>query len=293
MKYNSVIQKVIEHIEIHLHEIISLETVAQLAGFSKYHFHRVFLNEVGVSVSEYVRYRRIANSANLLIYTNEKIIDIAFYYQFESQEAFTRAFKKYYNLPPGQYRKMMGKLTYSLEEKGMKNKEILKGWSLSGSHPFNYEMGIDREIVHKGKASGYLKAIAVKSQEEFSTMMQQFKADKYLGKRIRLSGFIKSKDVDGFCGFWLRIDNSFGDVLQFDNMSNRPIVGNTEWNHYAIILDIPESSASISFGVLLSGNGQVWIDELKFDEVDKTIPTTNIDITQELLDEPTNLSFEE
>ncbi len=293
MKYNSVIQKVIEHIEIHLHEIISLETVAQLAGFSKYHFHRVFLNEVGVSVSEYVRYRRIANSANLLIYTNEKIIDIAFYYQFESQEAFTRAFKKYYNLPPGQYRKMMGKLTYSLEEKGMKNKEILKGWSLSGSHPFNYEMGIDREIVHKGKASGYLKAIAVKSQEEFSTMMQQFKADKYLGKRIRLSGFIKSKDVDGFCGFWLRIDNSLGDVLQFDNMSNRPIVGNTEWNHYAIILDIPESSASISFGVLLSGNGQVWIDELKFDEVDKTIPTTNIDITQELLDEPTNLSFEE
>lgn len=147
-------------------------------------------------------------------------------------------------------------------------------------------MGIDREIFHKGKASGYLKSVTVQSNGEFATMMQQFKADKYLGKRIHLSGFIKSKGIDGFCGFWLRMDDSFSNVLQFDNMGNRPITGDTEWNHYAIVLDVPENSASISFGVLLSGRGQAWIDELKFDEVDKNTPTTNIDLNDELLDEP-------
>ncbi len=58
---------------------------------------------------------------------------------------------------------------------------------------------------------------------------------------------------------------------------NRPIVNDTEWNHYYIVLDVPDNSAIISFGVLLSGRGKVWIDELEFEEVSKDTPTTNID----------------
>ncbi|MDQ0157511.1 helix-turn-helix transcriptional regulator [Robertmurraya andreesenii] len=293
MSYSPIIQKTIEYIEQNLHEELSLESVAQFAGFSKYHYHRIFQKEVGVTASEYIRYRRIADSANMLLYTDEKIIDIAFYYRFETQESFTRSFKKYYQLPPGQYRKIMSKLTIQREEVKLKNEQLLKGWQLSGSHPFNYQMGIDREIFHKGKASGFLKSVTVQSQGEFATMMQQFKAEKFLGKRIKLSGFIKTKDVGGFCGFWMRVDDALGDVLQFDNMSDRPVVGNSEWNHYSIVLDVPENSVVIAFGVLLSGNGQVWIDELKFEEVDKETPTTNIDFSADLLDEPTNLSFEE
>jgi len=293
MSYSSIIQKTIEFIELNLQEELSLEDVAQFAGFSKFHFLRIFQKEVGVTASEYIRYRRIANAANLLLYSEEKIIEIAFYYRFETQESFTRAFKKYYHLPPGQYRKFMGKLTMQKEDIHMKNEQLLKGWSLSGSHPFHYEMGIDRENVHKGKASGYLKSVTVESNEQFATMMQQFKAEKYLGKRIKFSGFIKTKDVEGYCGFWMRVDDSLGDVLQFDNMSDRPIVGSQEWNHYHIVLDVPASSAVIAFGVLLTGKGEVWIDELKFEEVDLQTPTTNINFTAELLDEPVNLSFED
>lgn len=293
MSYSPIIQKSIEYIEKNLHEELSLERIAQFVGFSKYHYHRIFHKEVGVTVSEYIRYRRIAKSANMLLYTDEKLIDIAFYYRFETQESFTRSFKNYYNVPPGQYRKIIGKLTLQREEIRLKNEQLLKGWKLSGSHPFNYQMGIDREIFHKGKASGFLKSITVQSQGEFATMMQEFKAEKYLGKRLKLSGFLKSKDVDGFCGFWMRVDDALHDVLQFDNMSDRPIVGNNEWNHYHIVLDVPENSAVIAFGVLLSGNGQVWIDELKFEEVDQQIPTTNIDFSADLLDEPVNLSFED
>ncbi|WP_313804322.1 AraC family transcriptional regulator [Cytobacillus sp.] len=293
MSYSPIIQKSIEYIEKNLHEELSLENVAQFAGFSKYHYHRIFLKEVGVTASEYIRYRRIAKSANMLLYTDEKIIDIALYYRFETQESFTRSFKKFYHLPPRHYRKLMSKLTLQKEEIRLKNEQLLKGWKLSGSHPFNYQMGIDRETFHKGRASGFLKSVTVHSQGEFATMMQEFKAEKYLGKRLKLSGFIKSRDVDGFCGFWMRVDDSLGDVLQFDNMGDRPIVGSNEWNYYHIVLDVPENSAVIAFGVLLSGNGQVWIDELKFEEVDQQTPTTNIDFSAELLDEPVNLSFEE
>lgn len=54
-----------------------------------------------MTVSEYIRYRRIANAANMLLYTDEKIIDIALYYRFETQESFTRSFKKYYDRRQG------------------------------------------------------------------------------------------------------------------------------------------------------------------------------------------------
>lgn len=293
MQYSQLIQKSIKYMEENLENDLSLESVAYFVNFSKYHFHRIFHKEVGVTVGEYIRYRRIANAANMLLYTNEKIIDIALCYRFETQESFTRSFKKYYQLPPGKYRKIIGSLTMKKEEIMLKNKQLLKGWQLSGSHDFNYQMGIDREVFHSGKASGFLKSISVKSEEEFGTMMQQFKADKYLGKRIKLSGFLKSKKVDGFCGFWMRVDDRLQDVLQFDNMSDRQIKGDTDWNHYSIVLDVPENSAVISFGVLLAGSGQVWIDALQFNEVDKSIPTTNIDFNVELLEEPINLSFGE
>ncbi|MCP1493586.1 AraC-like DNA-binding protein [Peribacillus frigoritolerans] len=293
MRYSPIIQKTIEYIENSLQDELSLKNIARFAGFSKFHYHRIFHKEAGVTVSEYIRYRRIANAANMLLYTDEKIIDIALYYRFETQESFTRSFKKYYDLPPGQYRKLVSKLTLQKEEMTMKNEQLLKGWNLSGSHPFNYQMGIDRETFHKGQASGFLKSVTAESKEEFATMMQQFKAENYLGKRMKLSGFLKSKGVDGFCGLWMRVDNALHDVLQFDNMGNRPIVNDTEWNHYYIVLDVPENSAIISFGVLLSGSGQVWIDELEFEEVSIDTPTTNIDYGCDLLDGPENLSFEE
>jgi hypothetical protein len=189
----------------------------------------------------------------MLLYTDEKIIDIALYYRFETQESFTRSFKKYYDLPPGQYRKLVSKLTLQKEEMTMKNEHLLKGWNLSGSHPFNYQMGIDRETFHKGQASGFLKSVTAESKEEFATMMQQFKAENYLGKRMKLSGFLKSKGVDGFCGLWMRVDNALHDVLQFDNMGNRPIVNDTEWNHYYIVLDVPKTVPSFHSGSFFQG----------------------------------------
>lgn len=151
MSYSTIIQESIAYIETHLPEELSLESMAKFAGFSKYHYHRIFQQEVGVSVSEYIRFRRIANSSNMLLLTDERIIDIAIYYHFESQESFTRSFKKYYQLPPGQYRKIMGKLTMQREEMKMKNEQLLKGWQLSGSHPSTIRWGLTGKPSIKGE----------------------------------------------------------------------------------------------------------------------------------------------
>ncbi|WP_370046800.1 helix-turn-helix domain-containing protein [Lysinibacillus sp. RC79] len=279
------------YVEENIHEPLTLENIARQSNFSKYHFHRIFQSSVGMTVTEYIRMRRLANASVALLHTSERILDIALYYQFESQESFTRAFKEVYKLPPGKYRRMMSDMIKNKEESNMETK--VKGWFLSGSNPFNYEMGIDHEVVHQGKASGYLKSKTVLDSTEFSTMMQTFKANQFIGKRIRLSCFISTENVDTYAGMWMRVDDTMEDVLQFDNMSNRPIKGNTNWNRYSIILDVPDQSAVISFGIILAGQGTVWADQFTFEEVNKSIPTTNLEVHGELLDEPVNLSFDE
>ncbi|MFD1739309.1 hypothetical protein ACFSCX_22775 [Bacillus salitolerans] len=65
-------------------------------------------------------------------------------------------------------------------------------------------------------------------------MMQDIIAGKYGGERIKVSRFLKAQDIHGFCGFWMRVDSSHGDVLQFDNMSDRPITERVNGNHYYI-----------------------------------------------------------
>ena len=104
--------------------------------------------------------------------------------------------------------------------------------------------------------------------------MQMFDADDYRGKRVRLSGYVKSELVEPWAGLWMRVDGPNGKMLSFDNMENRPIVGTTDWQKCEIVLDVPEDSAQIAIGIVLSGKGQVWLSNVQFEAVDSNVPTT-------------------
>lgn len=234
MTKHLVIQELIRFIEDNLDDQLSLSVLAEKSGYSKYHLHRIFKREVGISISEYVRNRKIAAASQLLLYTEISILDIALEFQFNSQEAFSRSFKNIYNLSPGKYRKLMSKMIIEQEDFKMENESSINGWILSGTHPYNYKMGIDNKVFHQGHSSGYLQSKNSASDNEFATMMQMFKPNKFEGKRVKLSCFIKTEDVENSCGMWMRVDNGLGDVLQFDNMADRPIRYTNGWNHYSI-----------------------------------------------------------
>jgi len=167
-----------------------------------------------------------------------------------------------------------------------------EGWILSGTHPADYEAGTDLHTTHHGKAAGYLRSKGEGTVEGFATLMQTFKANEYRQARWQLSGYMKTEAVDGWCGLWMRVDGHDHEIIQFDNMSDRPVNGTTNWTRYSIVLDVPQSSETISFGVLLTGKGSVWIDSLRFDEVSEQVPTTNMEQEAELPDHPVNLGFE-
>lgn len=106
------IQRAVDYIEHNLHTEIKLAAIAQAAGYSMYHFDKLFKYAVGDSVIEYVRKRRLTEAARDLVATSDRIIDIAVKYGFGSQQAFTLAFKANFNLPPAQYRRNKKQLSF-------------------------------------------------------------------------------------------------------------------------------------------------------------------------------------
>jgi hypothetical protein len=182
------------------------------------------------------------------------------------------------------------------------------GWFTAGSHPGDYAMTIDRAEKHGGAASATIRCTADPPAEGFGTLMQQCGAKPYGGKRLRVTGYAKSKDVEGWAGLWVRVDGLEKTSLAFDNMMKRPIKGSTEWTKYTIVLDVPEDAAVIAFGVLMGGKGQVWIDDLKFEAVGQDVEATGLEVAPQdfpaadreklresieaLPKEPRNLDFE-
>ncbi|MFM9331397.1 AraC family transcriptional regulator [Paenibacillus mesotrionivorans] len=91
---------VMEYIEANLDEDISYEKIAQLACCSTYHFQRMFPFITGITLSEYIRRRRLTLAAFELQTTKAKVIDVAVKYGYDSPEAFARAFKNLHGVMP-------------------------------------------------------------------------------------------------------------------------------------------------------------------------------------------------
>lgn len=169
----------------------------------------------------------------------------------------------------------------------------MKSWFMAGSHPQDYEAGIDSNVTYNGKNSGFIKSI-VEEAKGFGTLMQMFKADDYRNKRMRFAAVVKSEEIADWAGLWMRIDGpEQGKFLGFDNMQNRPIKGTTAWQNYEVVLDVPQESVAIAFGILLRGTGQAWLSDVHFEEVSTDVPVTSLSKGAQYLDGPGNLDFTE
>ncbi len=98
--------RAMDYIELHLTDKIEYEQLAKIVCCSVYHFQRMFSFMSGVSLSEYIRRRRLTLDAIELQNSNTKIIDIAMKYGYESPEAFSRAFKGMHGVAPKATRNM-------------------------------------------------------------------------------------------------------------------------------------------------------------------------------------------
>ncbi|PEV38867.1 AraC family transcriptional regulator [Bacillus thuringiensis] len=99
------IYKVQDYIESNIDSSLSIEKLADIAGFSKFHFHRIFKGIVDEPLSRYVNRLKLERATNLLIYRLDMTItDIAYHFGFTDSAVFSRTFKNYYGVSPSQYR---------------------------------------------------------------------------------------------------------------------------------------------------------------------------------------------
>ncbi|HEV7923503.1 MAG TPA: hypothetical protein VGR02_22185 [Thermoanaerobaculia bacterium] len=142
------------------------------------------------------------------------------------------------------------------------------GWLLAGSARESYLSGVDTAIKASGNGSGFLasKPGVDLHSEGFGTVLQRFAADAYRGRKVRFRARVRAQNVKGWAGLWMRVDGAGTPpaTLAFDNMADRAIVGTSDWTPYEIVLDVPGDSTNISIGILLAGQGQVWIDDGSF-----------------------------
>ncbi len=176
-----------------------------------------------------------------------------------------------------------------------------KGWVQNGSDPKAYEVGIDSTQPYKKPVSVYVKSLGPKTSEDkykFGGMMQMCRADSFRGKRLKFTGYVKTLDVAGTANLWFRVDGENGKILAFDNMSDRPIKGTTDWKEYSVVLDVPETATALAYGIFVSGSGAgtAWLNDVQLIEVGSGVKSTNMEDTNtyplnKVPDAPQNLDF--
>ncbi len=112
VEHQARILRVLVYIQGHLDDAISMETLARVAAYSPFHFHRVFRGMVGETVTEHVRRLRLERAAHRLKHGDAPIVRLAFEAGYETHEAFTRAFRSHFGCSPTEFRKVQQPVPY-------------------------------------------------------------------------------------------------------------------------------------------------------------------------------------
>jgi AraC family transcriptional regulator len=126
-------KQVLDYIDRHLDETLTVEQLSQVAHFSKFHFHRQFSQYCGISVGRYITLMRLKKASYRIVFNPlELIIDIALDAGFENPESFSRAFKHVFGQTPSAFRRAPEWAAWSAQYQspvkewryGMDNREV-------------------------------------------------------------------------------------------------------------------------------------------------------------------------
>ena len=121
------VNKVVQHIDRAVESAMTVDGLAQMFDVSTSHLSRIFREHTGVTLVEYINIKKVEESQYLLRFSDEKIADIALYFNFCNQSYYTRTFKKYTGKTPKRFRNNIAddyfKFTLPTEEKQLADSE--------------------------------------------------------------------------------------------------------------------------------------------------------------------------
>lgn len=146
-------------------------------------------------------------------------------------------------------------------------------WTLTGNKD-RYVLETDSSRQYEGQPVVFLRSVDT-VEKGYGGTKKILSATPFIGKRIRMSGYLRSADVIQRVGFWLRIDGGEpAEPMVFDNMNDRSVSGTTDWKKYEIVLDVPDEATNFNFGAVLRGPGRIWYSGIKFEVVGNEVPVT-------------------
>jgi hypothetical protein len=155
---------------------------------------------------------------------------------------------------------------------------IPPAWAGTIGASASYEIGLDRVDRHGGHAAAYLTGPLLFTQE-VAFFGQSVRADNYRGKRVRLSAWVKGRELTGpIAGIWMRVDGA-GVVTGYDDMGGRAETGTTDWHQIFVVLDVPANALGIVIGAMRQGGGTLLVDDMTLETVGLDVPTTNMFVT--------------
>ncbi|TCC96986.1 AraC family transcriptional regulator [Pedobacter hiemivivus] len=105
LEYIKRINDVLDYVEKNLDSALSLEHISERGNYSSFHFHRIFSAVIGETLNTFINRKRIEKIASiLLVGTTENLNQLAYRYGFNSDNSFSRAFKKYYGISPTDFK---------------------------------------------------------------------------------------------------------------------------------------------------------------------------------------------
>lgn len=120
-----------------------------------------------------------------------------------------------------------------------------------------YNFKLDSSVVKHGK---YAMSVTSKSSDVDFAAIACTISKTFAGEKVQLTGYLKTENVSGYAGFWVRIDGT----KAFYNMADQGIKGTNDWKEYTITLPYDGDNAiNIVAGALMVGTGKIWFDDMK------------------------------
>ena len=121
-------------------------------------------------------------------------------------------------------------------------------------------VAVDAAVVHGGHGALRIERGAT-SPEAFSAVSDHVALD-VSGSTVELRGFVRTDNVRGAAGLWLREEDD-GTVVQFANSLEPGVQGTTAWTEVSVKVPLDASAKTLVWGVLLTGEGKAWADDLQ------------------------------
>jgi len=119
---------------------------------------------------------------------------------------------------------------------------------------------VDDKLFHSGQHSVRIE-LKAGTADGFGVITKSLPLE-FSGKVIELHGFLRTENVTGFAGLWMREDMD-GNRVEYDNMQSRQLKGTTDWTEYIITLPVHPGAQKLLFGAIAIGSGKVWVDDLQ------------------------------